>query len=59
MDASLRYELTTLYHTARIAGAESRYDRLCWVASEYVKTHPSITPTRAYKLACEAIMWLS
>lgn len=37
------FTLTQLWHTSRIAlagYASGRYDRLCWVAREWDKTHP-------------------
>ncbi len=42
-------ELTALWHTARIAGAESDHERLLWAAREYAKTHDCL-PLVAYKV---------
>jgi len=35
-----KHELAELYHTARTAGKESRYDRMLWATEEFVKAHP-------------------
>ena len=43
-----RRELIELFHTARIAGKETRFDRLRWAANEFVKVHPEWTSTRAF-----------
>jgi len=50
-----KVELINLYHTARIAGKESRYDRMLWVADEFVKKHPEWTKASAYKAIDEAL----
>jgi hypothetical protein len=41
------HELRELYRTARIAGHETRYERLCYATREFLKAHPN-TP-QVYK----------
>lgn len=43
-----RLELIELFQTARIAGKETRFDRLRWAASEFVKVHPEWSSTNAF-----------
>ena len=43
-----RFELIQLFHTSRIAGKESRFDRLRWAANEFVKVHPEWSSTNAF-----------
>jgi hypothetical protein len=44
-----RQELTSLWHTARIAGTVSRYDRLQYVTRQYCKTHSEVPSLPVYK----------
>ncbi len=41
-------ELINLYHLARVAGKNTRYDRMQWAVSQFVKEHPEWTKTSAY-----------
>ncbi len=49
-----RVELVNLYHLARTAGKEKRYDRLLWAADNFVKENPGWTSASAYKSVDEA-----
>jgi len=50
-----RAELINLYHLARVAGKESRYDRMLWAVDQFVKKHPEWTKASAYKAIDEAL----
>ena len=41
-------ELTQLWHTARIAGAITRWERLQYAAREFCKAHPEVKNLSAY-----------
>ncbi len=41
-------ELLRLWHTARIAGAVSRYDRLQYASREFNKDNPGVSKMAAY-----------
>jgi len=49
------HELVEGYHTARVAGHETRYDRMCWSVRMFVKEHPDVKGIRAYKALEEAL----
>ena len=42
-------EAINLYHLARAAGKQTRYDRMLWASAEISKKYPSISSTAAYK----------
>jgi len=44
-----RVELVNLYHLARTAGKEKRYDRLQWAVDNFVREHPDWSHASAYK----------
>ncbi len=54
-----RAELLQLWHISRTALAAqndaSRYDRLCWVAEQYHRTHPNTKAVTAYIAAINAV----
>ncbi len=46
--AADRREMIELWHTARTAGASTRYERLQWAAKEFRKAHPTVSAKAAY-----------
>ncbi len=50
MNQTEKDELLKYWHTARIAGHMTRFDRLNYAVSEFVKTHPEYNRTGVYKL---------
>jgi hypothetical protein len=42
-------ELINLYHTARIAGCISKYERMIWATKEFNKTYPEYSKGYIYK----------
>jgi len=50
-----RAELVNLYHLARTAGKEKRWDRLQWATENFVKEHPDWTHASAYKSVEQAV----
>ena len=48
MTSAERIEIINLYHLARTAGKDSRYDRMVWAAAQFANENPSWTPFKAY-----------
>ena len=51
-------EVIRLWHIARVAGHNSRFDRLQYVKREYLKTHPEwlAKPTTLWIEICDATL---
>lgn len=43
------YDIVDLYHLARTAGKENRYERKLWTAQQFHLANPSISQSAAYK----------
>jgi hypothetical protein len=46
-----------LFHLARTAGKDTRYQRKLWASREYEKAHPEVSSTAAYKELCRQESW--
>lgn len=42
-------ELFNLYHLARAAGKQSRYERMLYASKHFSEAHPEVSSTCAYK----------
>jgi hypothetical protein len=43
-------EAWNLFHLARVAGKETRYERFLWASDEYAKTRTDCPAIRVYKM---------
>ena len=48
-------EFVNLYHLARTAGKQSRYDRMLWACDQFKKANPQVNPVTVYKQLCRAL----
>lgn len=51
----MRDEIIRLWHIARVAGHETRFDRMQYVKREYEKAHPGEMKPKALWLAIETM----
>ena len=43
------HEVVNLYHLARTAGKNTRYERMLWASKELSRAHDGVSGTGAYK----------